>query len=218
MVADVRLHTKLSRLKNHSHMFMCGRLAAALLGAFLCSGCAFGTRHVALRGVTATSMVGTARIPRGQVSLDVRRGNDGRVKRDVGCVRNGFGMRTASVVAAADVCSWAKDSVAGSLTRVGYHVTSGKNARVSILVDTNKAFVDSYGSYKAEVQVAAAVHVDGRPVGRVTGEGRASSFNWAATSEAFSDNLHEAMEKCLSHIVPKIDVLIQESLASQPEP
>jgi uncharacterized lipoprotein YajG len=175
-------------------------------------GCAFGTRTVSLNPVTVPgqSSAGARQTVYVLPAQDLR--DD---KSSVGCVRNGFGMRTAEVVANSDVARWIQQSVASSLTASGYEVREGAppdatNA-LSVAVSVNKVFCNSYMHYGADVSLSCEVRRGDRAVDKFDVQGTAAAINWAGTASGFQRTLHAALRNCLTQMMPKLDSALRSA-------
>lgn len=194
------------------------RFVLACLLAALASGCAFGTRHVYLSNVSIAAIGSGQPAKKGTVFVPLPK--DLRVeKQSVGCVRNGWGMRTAEVVSNGDVLVWVQECVAQGLSNCGYTVVKeGRKEKssypasscdfvVSLTVD--KVFCEGYMKYQAEILVAAEVIADGKVVDRRNYKGAASSMNWAATCSGYQETIEAAMKHCLEQMIPDVDTKLQ---------
>ena len=181
-------------------------LEVMVLASMSVAGCAFGTRRVDLRPVVVDS---GGDYHHGEIYLG--QPQDYRVERtSVGCVRNGWGMRTAEVESTNNVASWAQDSVAGSLRACGYTVhTDGDHTEmpasaVTIVLGVDKVFCETYWKYRAEVSLVAEVRRGADLTERFSTKGQASATNWASTSGGYQDSLQAAMRDCLDKLMPKL--------------
>lgn len=189
------------------HTVLSGLLVLALLSS---TGCAFGTRTVHLSEVKYPSAASTS-AETGQ-EIVVAAPVDQRAETDcVGCVRNGFYMRTAKVVADGDVCAWVQDCLATGLRQYGFRVREASpgdappDAGLLVVKPTvGKVFCDSYLRYCAEVQVSIEIVTGGEPVFLGTYHGTWSSMNWTARAESYQESLEQAMRGCLTRMVPAI--------------
>jgi hypothetical protein len=84
-------------------------VAIGFMVLFLTSfGCAFGTRNVTLNPMKTSLTLDAS----GQkASLEVTDKRDPALKPVVGHVKNGYGMKTAQVVADKDVSLWVRDAI-----------------------------------------------------------------------------------------------------------
>jgi len=187
---------------------LAGLVVAALLFS---TGCAFGTRTVHLGVVTCAGVAGAT--PTGLPIVVVARPVDSRPEPGVvGCVRNGFHMRTAGVVAENDVCAWVQDCLAASLSQYGYDVRKGSagetvpaGSYVVLQPTVQQVFCDSYMNYRAKVELSAELVVGEHRVPLGSYGGEASSMNWAARAATFSELLEQAMRQCLANMVPSLN-------------
>ncbi len=178
-------------------------------------GCAFGTRHVNLRPVyvqgfdqIADSSASSLQLP---LPADQR-----AIKTSVGCVRNGFGMKTAKVVANGNVPDWVHATVKENLKKCGFHVldeqaeSSGDQEPVVVAIDLFRVYCDSYMQYDASVELNAMVKQNGQIITQRTIVGDAQSTNWAASSAGYEKTLHAAMQDCMNQLIPYLYTAITE--------
>jgi uncharacterized lipoprotein YajG len=181
----------------------------------LLPGCAFGTRHANLSTVVAHSGASDTKVAKTR-RIFVPVPKDARTERDsIGCVRNGFGMRTAEVRPNQDICEWVQSCLVNSLGSEGFTVSSDKGQRpnynVIIEVEVIRAFVDSHMRYSGEVNLAADIIVDGNRQERQYYIGSASAMNWRGSGAGFADTLEKAMEECMRDAMQKIKASIAGS-------
>lgn len=173
----------------------------------LLSGCAFGNRHVQL---VPSSGGGYARV-NGDYVVGVQKFQDLRVESALGEVRNGWGMRTASVVAdGQDVGAWVSDSVAEELAGAGLKVRRYQGDEVpadaSVLIrgEVLEAFVKMFMSFDATMRARVVVSAQGTDVldQQFTGSSKAVAM-WASTAE-YQEQLRAVHRNLLDQIVPAI--------------
>ncbi len=182
-------------------------------------GCAFGTRYVDLSyppknpaenggGIAhaaPASVAGTQQI----VLLPFE---DRRLRKEkIGDVLNGYGMKTAKVVASNDVGKWVNDAIALELEKAGYQVKRAeKNPETSaglvLSGEILRVFCTAYLSYEGEVSFRTTVKRNGKEILEKTylGEGEAG-LNWAATSKSYGETLSSALAIAISDLVHDID-------------
>jgi uncharacterized lipoprotein YajG len=130
----------------------------------------------------------------------------------VGTVRNGFGMRTADVVATKDVSEWVTSAVGSELRANGYKVVSGadqdlKDPKLVVLSGSvQNAFCDMYMSYSGQVSLLAKVTSGNSEVinRQYTGEGSAGVV-MAATGESFAESLSLALRDALKQFMADLE-------------
>ncbi len=186
--------------RNTTLYLLCCGLAAVT------SGCAFGTRHVTLSPMDAPGVRPVD--GGGDISVAVELPRDLRVeKAEVGCVRNGWGMQTARVVADRSVPEWIHQNVCRALEQCGFRIVTSPSdgtCEVTVLFTVDKAYCDCKMKYEAEVSLEAEVRVAEKTVSRRNYRGQASSMNWAATSAGYEKNLNDAMRSCLATMIPDL--------------
>ncbi len=196
-----------------------GRLAISLFLASLLAGCAFGTREATL--IYPPAPDGEAKSAVAQAAAPVSRNtkvllqafSDQRSDKNVvGTVRNGYGMRTADVIAKNSVTAWVTDAVAQELKKRGFTVIqSDPKAQPeagSILVggEILNVFCDMYFSYTGQVSLLVKVtDSKGEVVSRhYAGEGSAG-LAFAATAESFAASLSLALAAALEKMMVDLD-------------
>lgn len=185
----------------------------ALCGlASLASGCAFGTRRATLgyapiRGTFAPITPGASLV---LVQFADQRSD----KRAIGEVRNGWGMRTADVVAETDVAEWVTQAVMTELEKTGYKIakvnTLSTPTTAPVLTgDILTVYCTALFSYEGEVSFFARVRNDGEEIlaKRYTGKGSAG-LNWAATSSGYADSLTLALANAIHEFVADLNTVL----------
>mgnify|MGYP001765917921 CR=1 FL=1 len=196
-----------------------GRLATCLFLVSLLAGCAFRTREATLiyppapdgevKPVVAQAVPPVSR----NTKVLLQEFSDQRSdKKVVGTVRNGYGMRTADVIAKNSVTAWVTDAVALELKKRGFAVIqSDPKAQPeagSILVggEILNVFCDMYFSYTGQVSLIVKVaDSKGEVVSRhYAGEGSAG-IAFAATSESFAASLSLALAAALEKMMVDLE-------------
>lgn len=180
------------------------------------SGCAFGTRTVALNPVTTSLALDAA----GQrVYVEVLDKRDAALKPVVGHVKNGFGMKTADVVGDKEVTVWVRDSLVAELKRSGALISvepTTRDGRTSkIAVDIQVCYAQAYWNYGGEVRVALTVSQDQTALinGKMYSVTAQLGTNFGATAESYQRVLELAMDALLQQMLPDIITAIT---ANQP--
>lgn len=175
-------------------------------------GCAFGTRHIALNPMQTSLTLDAS----GQSALlEVTDRRDPSLKPVVGHVKNGYGMKTAQVVADKDVSIWVRDVIAGELKRLGGSIeTDGASldSKASkIRIDVLVFYAQAYMRYGAEVTVALSVNKNDRDILKEkTFTGKATlGMNWGASSASYQKVLELAMDEMLQKMIPEILVALK---------
>lgn len=175
-------------------------------------GCAFGTRHITLTPMKTSLTLDAS----GQkASLEVTDKRDPSLKPVVGHVKNGYGMKTAQVVADKDVSIWVRDVIAEELKRMGGSVetdgVSFDNKAGKIRIDVLVFYAQAYMRYGAEVTVALSVNKNDRDIVKEkTFTGKATlGMNWGASSASYQKVLELAMEEMLQKMIPEILVALK---------
>ncbi len=193
------------------------QVGCLLVVAATVTGCAFGTRQAPLSYPPAPAGEVRQTAPTVEASKNttivLEKFNDERTDKSVvGTVRNGFGMRTADVVASKDVAEWVTSAVGTELRAHGYRVVGtaeqdGKSSRVvEVSGSVLNAFCDMYMSYTGQVSLLAKVKGrDGELIAKhYSGEGSAGLV-MAATGESFGESLALALRDALGKFMADLD-------------
>ena len=195
------------------------RSGCFLFVAAALAGCAFGTRQAALTYPPATveqAVVSDAVTKKTTIVLN--KFSDERTDKSVvGTVRNGFGMRTADVVATTEVSDWVTKAVGTELRANGYRVVSGSTENlndpkvVAVSGSVLNAFCDMYMSYTGQVSLQAKVNKGNNEVitKHYNGEGSAG-LAVAATGESFGASLSLALRDALKKFMADLESMLPE--------
>ena len=189
-----------------------------LVAIVLLAGCAFGTRNATLiyppaaasRAVPVAQAAPNPTPKNVQIVLDPF--SDQRSdKKVVGTMRNGFGMRTADVIAKNSVPDWVTQAMKMELENSGYTVMTGSSdsaagANAVVSGEILNLFCDMYMSYTGQVSLLAKVTKAGKDVlnKHYSGEGSAG-LAIAGTSESFAQSLALALAVAVKQFVADLD-------------
>jgi hypothetical protein len=129
------------------------------------------------------------------------------VGQQVGQVRNGFGMPTASVNANQNPIVWVSDSMARGLAAQGFkveRVESPKAAGTVVWGTVTAVFADVGASIEAEVKAEVTVERDGQRVFSTQCTGSESKMSWAGSADDYQDRLNGAMKQFVDNCIPKL--------------
>jgi hypothetical protein len=185
-------------------------------------GCAFGNRHVELsyppekKTEEGVAVADAAVIPKDRgLFLNVMPFTDVRGDQlEIGCVRNGLGMKTAQVIADNSVSDWVTMATIVELENAGFKVSRVEKIDAQmkgpvIEGEVVKVYCDAYFSYGGEVILSANM-VDGEKKildKTYTGKG-STGTNWAAGSEAYGQSLSLALRDAISLLVNDISMAL----------
>lgn len=191
---------------------------------FLISACAFGTRNVTLvyppekasQESGPKSAEASTSSPSIGKSIILLQFTDQRVdKRVIGEVRNGWGMRTADVVAENDVSEWITQALRMEMEKAGHKVTISKNNIISSIEpnvggEIITVYCIALFSYEGEVSFFANIQKDGKELlkKRYSGKGSAG-LNWAATASGYGESLSMALSVAAKSLVDDINELVK---------
>lgn len=192
----------------------------ALALAASSAGCAFGTRHAHLvypppaNSAESGAAVAEAAPAPGGFPIILLRFNDLRSDKSVvGTVRNGFGMRTAKVVADNDVAGWVTDAVGQELEQAGYrvtvvHVAENDSGPPVLSGDVLKVFGDAYLVYTGEVTFRAKVTRDGHEIHAAEYTSKKSGgLNATASADSYANALAAALADDIAQLLADLSRL-----------
>jgi len=200
-------------------------LPVVVVLVLILGGCAFGTRQATLiyppkseTGVTPVASA-AAEATSKEVSIVLMPFNDQRPdKKLVGTVRNGFGMRTADVVAVNSVPEWVSQALKLDFQKNGYTVISGNpgdsklSPSVIVSGDIDNVFCDAYLTYEGQMSLMVKVSKDGNELlsRQYMGTGTAG-MSWGATADSYAQSLALALASAIKQLVSDLD----KTLAAQ---
>jgi len=172
------------------------------------TGCAFGTRQVALQyNPSAYSSV----VP-GSPAVSISNFADTRTDRSLGCVRNGYGMKLASVEAKPgehSVPAWVSTALSDELKRAGCSVVpdgSGRDGEAQFVIsgEVQRVYVDSYMTLHGEISVGVSMKNGDRPILNRLYHAEASQINWWSSSKEFQKTLDMTLQDLMKKMIPDI--------------
>ncbi len=178
-------------------------------------GCAFGTRSVnvayedCVSSPSATTIERAVSVGEFNHTLEL----DKKERPIIGCVRNGYGMRTAKVVASNNPSEWVKEAFAKELRTMGYQVSNESDIRLNGTVVN--LYTDMYLNYDSKLSLRVRVNQGERVHYDKIYEGNAKKIAWFVTPKEYGDvsnkALQDVMKKALPEIARTLDKLIQTS-------
>lgn len=193
------------------------RCATTLVFVVFLAGCAFGTRNATLiyppkpESQTVPVAQAAATPAAKKIALVLAPFSDQRTdKKVIGTMRNGFGMRTADVVAMNSVPEWVTQAIKTELENSGYSVATGtdRDSGASAVVsgEVLNVFCDMYFNYTGQVSLLAKASKDGKEVlnKHYSGEGSAG-VAFAGTAESFGQSLSLALAVAVKQFVSELD-------------
>ena len=188
-------------------------VSACLLGLMV-SGCAFGNREAALdypppapTEVISSAQASTVPAARGTIYLadmeDLRPD-----KSVVGHVQNGFGMKTADVIAQREVPEWVRTALTYELEAAGFTVEEGDAApsdATTLSGDIIRVYCSAYFEFDGEVTLRIEASKAGETLFDQSYSGTGSAgTNFAATGDGFSESLSLALRATLQQVVAQL--------------
>jgi uncharacterized lipoprotein YajG len=173
----------------------------ALLAVLNLAGCAFGDRKVTL-GYQNTL---TAKAAKPHV-VTVQSFSEHRDRREVGRVRNAYGMVTAKVYAGGqNVGAWVADALASELRAAGCNVVRDGNGATSITGTVTDAFADVFFTINANVDATITVKRNGGVLLQKQFSGKNNAkVAWTASGHEYEEGLKRALQDLMEQAVPEI--------------
>jgi hypothetical protein len=166
-------------------------------------GCAFGNRHVTLAYPPQQAKAGgqptalaAPRPPAGKKVVLVVLLDQRSTKQAVGSVHNGFGMRTADVIAVNNVADWVTSAIKLELEKAGFEVVSGfaRNGEPVVTGEVIKVYCEAWTKYEAEVVFDVRVLRGDKEFLKKSYTGKNdSTMNWGASSKSYGQALAVAL-------------------------
>lgn len=174
------------------------------------SGCAFGDRHVALK----YEPVVEAGASKGQ-KIAIKKFEDLRQVKDVGEVRNAYGMKTAKVLADnQDVGAWVANAMSEELTRAGFQVEKFSDVippeyDIQITGVATEAYTKMYFNATATIRININVNKARMSVLSKEYSGTDAVLVVAVTPGEYENALQGALQDLMKKCVPDIMKAIQ---------
>jgi hypothetical protein len=123
----------------------------------------------------------------------------------IGEVRNGLGMKTASVITQSNVPAWIREATRHEFQTAGFDVFFGENSEVNAPVLDGQiitVYCGAFFTYEGEVSLGATLKHDGINLleNRYYGKGSVGT-NWGATSKGYGQSLARALQDALGSLV-----------------
>jgi hypothetical protein len=186
------------------------KIVAILTVATIFFGCAFGTRNIALRYEPSLTVKGA-----NGKSIAIIKFEDIRENKDVGEVRNGYGMKTGKVKAKdQDVGAWVANALADELKRAGYNISKFTDAAppeftIAISGSVPEAYTKMFLNSRATVRANITVKKVGVVVLNKEYTGKASTLAWTASTGEYEKVLENALKEIMKQAVPEVIAAIQ---------
>ena len=191
-------------------VFVFAILSVSLL---LMNGCAFGNRNIALDPISTNR---SADLRGSNVYVVVNDNRNPLLMPVVGHVKNGYGMKTADVVADKEVTTWVKASIENELKRYGATLNLATQNNTlddsKVTVDVLVCYAQAYWRYGGEVKARVSVDKQGVAVikDREYSGTATLGTNWGATAESYQEVLSLAMKDFLEKLMPDLERVIQD--------
>jgi len=169
------------------------------------SGCAFGARNISLQYQPALDVQAKAR-----QSVAVVKFTDTREKPEIGEVRNGYGIKTATVWAKdQDVGAWVANALADELGKAGYDIqkfqdAAPPDAKIAITGSVPEAYVKMFMTQRGTVRVSVSVTKAGVVCLNKEYAGKAGGMAWTASTGEYEKILKKALQDVMKQLVPDV--------------
>jgi hypothetical protein len=185
-------------------------LVFAVLFLTIMNGCAFGTRNITLNKIKTDYSYNLAGK---SIYIEANDKRDAALKSVVGHVKNGYGMKTADVIAERDATNWVKTCIEDELIRYGavsqQTLADNTSDQTKITVDLLVCYAQAFGRYGAEIRARILVRRNMAIISDKEYSGKAIlGMNWAATAESYQQVLELAMKDFLDKTVPDLVIKI----------
>jgi len=139
----------------------------------------------------------------------------------IGCVRNGFFIKSATVLPTGDVQNWVQRLVAAGLGEYGYTVRRAAPwdldlcrdefsiPRISLWIEY--LYCDNYGQFDALVILSARVESGGKIILNDRYIGHYRTASWTASSAGYQKIINTAMKQCLDGLVTDLAINIRQA-------
>ncbi len=175
------------------------------------SGCAFGNRHVDLTYSSYAADSAKETVQHGEFSLgkfENQLETDKKGRQIIGCVRNGYGWKTAKVLAKNDAAEWLRGAIGKELESNGYREVEGGTPVIEGKL--NRLYTDIHTNYNAEITFSINIENDNRTVFTDSFYGNATPHAWFATAKEYGKASEEALQSALRKAIPKISLEIDK--------
>lgn len=188
-----------------------------LVSFLFLSSCAFGTRRATLDYPPPPSGQSVALAAEVQttdkgISVLVEDLKDVRDEVVIGHVRNGLGMKTATVVALNSVKDWVNDAIKYELKENGYTVvTEDKRDDADLVIsgEIDGVYCDAYLTYKARVELLLIPKKEGKTLLNKYYRGQGSAgANIAMTAKSYGDSLTLALKDALDKFIEELNMKV----------
>ncbi|MFA4889845.1 MAG: YajG family lipoprotein [Candidatus Omnitrophota bacterium] len=187
--------------------FLCNtvRFFVAIVAIAMFSGCAFGNRYISLQYQPVTTLSVAIK-----QNVAIVKFTDTREKPELGEMRNGYGMKTADVLAKdQDVGAWVANALSDELIRAGYNVqkfsdAAPSDAEVVISGSVPEAYVKMYMTYSGTVRVSVTVTKSGVVVLNKEYTGHARGLAMLCSTGDYENMLKRALQDIMKKMIPDI--------------
>ncbi|MBS3088991.1 hypothetical protein J4402_04415 [Candidatus Pacearchaeota archaeon] len=181
------------------------RLALTGLAALMASsaGCAFGNRHCDLKYENPV----TPQSPSQNYSLsfdkfDDRNEHDSKCRAIIGCVRNGYGFRTAEVKANNQLGDWFKDALSKELSQAGYNFSP--NSPKTLEGTVIHLYTDVFFTYNTKINLRVKLKDKENILYDGTFEAESNPLALFASESEYANSSEQALQNAMREIVPKL--------------
>jgi len=125
----------------------------------------------------------------------------------VGCVRNGYGWKTAKVLSTNSPAEWLRDAFSLELRKRGYEVYSeeqGDKKTSKLEGEITYLYADILMNYHANVSFVMSIKKNEKVIYTDAFNGNAEPLAWFGTPAEYENALNESLERALSVAIPRL--------------
>lgn len=191
-------------------------VAGLVAAASANSGCAFFDRNITLEYKESVCGSQEGYTPGlgfvlGDFDSRVELDKKGRAK--VGCVRNGYGWKTAKVLAKNNPGEWLRGAITQELENIGYKQVEQDAPRIEGTL--SHLYVDLFMNLNTQVSLILRVEDEGKTVYVDAFNGSASPLAWFASGEEYKKAANQGLQNALRTAIPRLAHKLEE-LAEEP--
>jgi hypothetical protein len=188
-----------------TRIYCASLMGIGIMLAAMNTGCALGDRKIALLYKPVTKVEAKS-----SENIAIVRFKDLRTNPDVGEVRNGYGMKTARVIAEGqDVGAWVANALADELSTAGFQVTkfndfAPPDITIAITGTVTEAYTKMYFNSTATVRVKVNVTKAGVSVLSKEYSGKHAVLALLVSPGEYEQALQGALQNLMKNLVPDI--------------
>jgi len=187
-------------------------MALSLLGLSYIGGCAFGDRHI--HELVYDGVAISEKITNPNEKLEIWVGNfknRSKTGNIIGCVRNGYGMKTAKVIVDNKVKNpigkWIRKAFIDELKRAGCEI---EDYKYRLEGEVNEFYTDMMFIYDTRLALSVRIYKDGRIVYRDAFHDSSTMHGFWASCGEYKRASNKSLENILRVAVPRIITKLEQ--------